>query len=127
MANPASYLATLRRIPDDIILAIAAQDFEENRARQCVCGWAFRESLARELNRDADTPLSTTEAWLAIDSEVRCHERFGGRARQWSRLFIGASEDTPNVEAAFVDRLDEIVRVPAPRRRSRSRTGGDKT
>lgn len=117
MSAPRSYLKTLQRIPDDIILAIAAQDFEESRASRCICGWAFRESLARELNRDPND-ASIAPSYVLVDSEIRCHERFRGGLREWQRLFVGASTDTPNVEAAFVDRLNEIVRVPA-RRKSR--------
>ena len=97
-----SYLDTLRRIPADIILAIAAQDFDEQRGSSCVCGWALRESIARSANV-APEEIQTGYA------PYGCADRFGGDMEEWERLYYGACQSTRNVERAFVKRLDEIV------------------
>lgn len=107
-----TYLETLRRIPDDIVLAIFAHDFDEGHGEQCVCGWALRESMTRELNMPAEDVL----VGLPI---TRCHGRFGGSLREWDDLYWGASNNTAQVENAVVDRLDEIVCRRAVSERSR--------
>ena len=102
----AGYLRTLQRIPDDIILAIAAQDFDERDNERCVCGWAFREKFARETRVD---PNGDAACYAMYDAEMQCADRFGGGEHEWSLLYMGACNDMPNVETAFVSRLDEIV------------------
>ncbi len=104
MSAPETYLDTLRRIPDDIILAIGAQDFDECSFERCVCGWALRERLARELNVE---PESVKAEIFTVPG--RCSELFSGDYTEWHALFQGAMMDTLNVETAFVDRLNEIV------------------
>lgn len=104
--KPAEYLKTLQLIPDDIVLAIAAQDFDEADRLRCVCGWAIRESFARQLAVD---PRSTEITRLYTDTPLTCSQRFGGETVDWAILFIGAEHDTASVETAIVDRLDEVV------------------
>jgi hypothetical protein len=104
--TPEQYLSTLQRIPDDIILAIAAQDFEEGSPARCVCGWAVRESIARAAGIDADT-VELSSCLLTLD----CVERFGGERDEWLHIYYGVMDfRAPAVETAFVDRLNEIVR-----------------
>lgn len=112
MSTPSRLLETLRRIPDEIILAIAGQDFDGADGARCVCGWAFRESLARELNVDP-AGEETFGASLMFNSADLCAERFGGESGEWSDIYGSAftegSGSYRELEFAFVGRLDEIV------------------
>lgn len=117
MSTVKTYLATLLRIPDDIVLAIAAQDFDESLPTRCICGWALRESIARAANRD---PASIGRQWNGSTTR-ECQRRFGGRIDNWWDLFSGAAIDTPAVETAFADRLDIACGgTPVARERERA-------
>ena len=111
-----SYLGTLRRIPDDIVLAIFAQDFYEGANDRCVCGWAVRERMARQFNappenvRLPQVPVMDGSPVLCDeDSFVVAQHLFGGSCEEWRALWDGAAWDTFAVEEAVVDRLNEIV------------------
>lgn len=99
------YLATLRRIPDDIFLAIFSHDFDEGDGDRCVCGWAMREGIARVLGVDADATDETN-----YESYETCQRFFGGDEREWLDLYYDAASRSSEVEMAVVDRLNEIVR-----------------
>lgn len=108
-----TYLDTLRRIPEDIMLAIFAHEFDECDGNVCICGWAVRENLARLNNSDAEDENAYDQnapeggAW---NPPARCAQMFGGEPREWQSLYSNAASN-PDVEAAVVDRLNEIVAV----------------
>ena len=100
------YLKTLRRIPDDIVLAIASREIDVNNRDTCICGWALRENIARSLDKAADDVENPS--W---STSVACADAFGGYVDEWSDVFLGVM-DTPTVsliEAAFVERVLEAV------------------
>lgn len=108
MTTTAQYLETLRRIPDDIVLSMAARPIEPWRFDQCICGWAAREAKARTLNVDA----TETEAYLA---DRDCTAAFGGEPREWADIFGGivttAGRLDEMVEEAFTLRVMEAAGV----------------
>lgn len=113
-----TYLETLRLIPEDIFLAIFAQDFHQSRNDSCICGWALREAIAREVNvapEFVSMPTANSFWYDEQDSYVGCADRFGGDIAEWYDLWDGAANDTRKVERAVVDRLNEIVEVPNDR------------
>ena len=108
----ASYLETLRRIPDDVFLAIWASDFDEQAANSCICGWALRHNLLKVTGRDPVTDGDGMDDPLYTDlPSVTLAARFGGESGEWREVFTGAASEYfgPEVELAVVDRLNEIL------------------
>lgn len=111
-----SVLATLRRIPDRIILAVAARDLEMTKNDSCLCGWVIREHLAEISNVGASTvriepPEDADESdWYNTeDSFKKCRAAFGGTLSEWDDVYFGVlhSNELPIIESAYVRRLDE--------------------
>ena len=109
-ANPriAAFRATLDRIPDDVALAIGLRVFDEDALssdQACICGWAIRESIAREVGRDAED--------IDFVGEIvnGCVGRFGGELRDWVHIFLGVEydDDAPLIEEALFDRVMEAA------------------
>lgn len=105
MSTYRQYLTTLRRVPDDIVLATAARDLEPDISDRCLCGWFVREQIARMTGQSAD------EQDVSFDNTVpTCVESFGGSASEWEAIFYGvARDDAPLIERAFVERVLEAV------------------
>lgn len=101
-----AYHATLRRVPDDIILAVATRPIELRESQECVCGWMARETHARRMNVDAAeraTRLSVTSA-LA--------DTYGGSEfDEWCPInwAYGSQIKAENLERAFVERVMEAA------------------
>lgn len=103
------YLATLTRLPDDIVLAVMGRDLDLGYPYECVCGWAVRESIARELGIAASDVASGIQLPNLI--VVECANRFGGSVDEWDRIFIGVCNDQmPLIEEAMARRLDLACR-----------------
>lgn len=98
------YRRTLDRIPDDIVLAIATRLSDETMidGDMCICGWAIREAVAREVQKDA-----VDVSWRDYGAVRReCVERFGGTYGEWNDIFLGVCNDErPLIEAALMDRI----------------------
>lgn len=114
-----SVLKTLRRIPDRIILAVAARDLELGRNDSCLCGWVIREHLAEIANVGASTVRiqpdddADDDAWYGVrNSDKQCRAQFGGTEVEWENIYYGVTHgvtDMPIIESAYVRRLDEAV------------------
>lgn len=112
--NP--YLQTLRRVPDDVILAVATRDIELGQGQSCLVGWVVREHLAAILQQPADDINAygdgddEDEDWTPWE---RAAKLFGGTLREWCNLYtdVEAWEDEARAatEIAFVDRVLEAV------------------
>ena len=98
----ANYLNLLRRIPDDVIRSMATREYDMDDAMRCVCGWAVRDDLLRAIGRD--------DEWL-YNPVGRCVDAFGGSLDEWDDIYHGVlnPERIPDIEKAFVQRLDEAV------------------
>jgi hypothetical protein len=106
--NVATVLNTLRLIPDDVILDMATRTFNMDQSQTCIVGWALRDMLGQP---------HITYSWRAIDDAV---ETFGGTVDEWYNLYIGVchflprgwSDEPylPEIELAFVQRVDEAVK-----------------
>ena|SRR6185503_3398691 len=97
-----SYLTTLRRIPDDVILSMATREFQMYDPPSCICGWAMREDLL----------AATGSQGGGHSGPVRCAARFGGTEQEWGAIFGGVTDTygvLPRIEMAFVRRVDEAV------------------
>lgn len=103
-------LRTLRRIPDSVILSMGTVEYSMGMPHACVCGWAIRADLLAATGTDA------------YDGDPRriASERFGGTWEEWRAIFSGVCYDEhddlrdfpmlPDIELAFVCRIDEAVR-----------------
>lgn len=129
-ANWFLYLKTLRRIPDEIILDMGTRAFDMKEPTTCVCGWALRIAIAPILGRTAEmidpewdgsrhTTIPVPDSRLIEDGvTLRCGKFWGG-VEEWEAVFNGVlpfdgenpySGHLPEIERAFVERLDEAVR-----------------
>lgn len=127
-----SVLATLRRVPDRIILATMGREYDEWSNSSCLCGWFVREKLAEIQNVGASTttlptyPVQPGQTWVpgVRNSHEVCAEMFGGSVAAWEDIWMGVTngEVIPVIERAFVRRVDEAVNPPR-RRRSRKLSG----
>lgn len=107
-----SVLETLRRVPDRIILAVAARDLEFFDNSRCLCGWVVREAIAEIRNmRASRTKLPQLEGdrYFTVNADDECAKRFGGTWYEWHEIYIGVTryDDLPIIESAYVRRLDE--------------------
>ncbi len=102
------YRATLARLPDDIVLAIATRLSPEGMddGNTCVCGWVIREAIAREVLAPAEDQNA-----LRVDIRENCQQRFGGTWDDWSSVFLGVCADANQsiVEEALMDRIMEAA------------------
>jgi hypothetical protein len=80
----------------------------------CVCGWAARIELAKQIGGNPDN--QTITRWVP-DVPNECADLFGGKPSEWNDIFHGvigwasADPDIPQrIELAFTIRLDEAVR-----------------
>lgn len=106
----APFYRTFMRLPRDILLAIAGRDIQPRRWDRCVCGWIFRESLARELGRPASEVNLDTVASSYPPSE--CAHRYGGTYDEWLNVYAGVMDRRrPAVEIGFIRALNARVRT----------------
>jgi hypothetical protein len=106
MSTYRQYLNTLRRVPDDIVLAVATRNVEPLFSDRCLCGWFVREQVEQMTGSSAD------EMDLPYSATIpRCIESFGGTEAEWYRLFrdIYPEPTGASVERAFVERVLEAV------------------
>lgn len=131
-----SALATLRRVPDRIILATMGRKLVLTEGDYCLCGWFVREQLAEMQNVGASTvklcegdlwrhdlpELESAElAWSGAtrrSSAIASAKLFGGTEAEWESIYMGVSEKRewryPLIEAAFVTRVDEACGFGPP-------------
>jgi hypothetical protein len=106
MIDTSSYLATLRRIPDDVILSMATRPIDLPHYNSCVCAWAARETYARKHNADAGDDLLQHTGLRLLEAQ------YGGDAEtEWQRVNQAFRSDAESalLEEAFVDRVLECV------------------
>jgi len=120
----------LRRVPDEIILAVASRHLELGEPTQCVCGWVIREAiggLAQQDPEEISLGLDFEESWVedgprTIPRRLRrklddaggippnmCAALYGGRPDSWEMLYYGVTDeadpDYAPIEQAFVERV----------------------
>lgn len=95
-------LENLRRIPDDVILAMASRDIEPSNAFKCVCGWAARELHSKLNGTDADN--NTGEIFVT----EYLAEQLGGNWLDINGAFT-TTDSLDALEKAFTDRVSEVV------------------
>ena len=109
------FLKTLHLIPDDVILAMATDEFDLEHGSSCVCGMAIREDIF------ANTGYFPGDAHE--DAIEGCKTRFGGTYEQWRDVYWGVSQipeeantnpdypsnHLPEIEEAFVTRVLECL------------------
>lgn len=100
-----SFLQTLRRLPDDVVLDMATREFQMGEPDTCVCGWAIRHALARRLDV---APEDVNGDTVSVHSEEKL---YGGTWQEWYSIFQGVCGDVdlPLIELAFVIRVDEAA------------------
>lgn len=114
------YLDTLRRIPDDIVLAVAGREINPHDAETCICGWAVREYVSEMANVDArsvdncncDRNVRAVYRNMdSFDTPSRCHTAFGGSYERWADVFtnIVAPSESRAIEEAFLWRVMEAA------------------
>lgn len=120
------YLATLRRVPDEVILATANRGMDLGDTTSCLAGWVVREQIGRICNVDPDT-LVVRDRWGLtftfdarkamgskygeyVNSAVGATKLFGGTEEEWAELHNGVvSEEMPDIELAYSIRIEEAV------------------
>lgn len=104
----AAFRRTLDRLPDEIALAIGLRVFHEYDGAACVCGWAIRETIARETNVDPDlvNAPTTPSGWRYTVTE-ELGRRFGGTDSEWNAIFGGVCNpsEASRIEEALFDRV----------------------
>lgn len=123
----------LRRVPDNIILAVASRDLQLQRSDMCLCGWVVREALGQLLKMDPDKVDISGRLELPNGRELYsnpedvCQEMFGGSADVWEEIYLGVTnEEYPayaDIERAFTNRVLEArstrpskLTMPTPER-----------
>lgn len=99
-----AYHATLRRVPDDIILAVGSREIEAESSQQCLCGWVLRETIAKCAGIDAvDVEYQNGVCGLLA-------RRIGGSWLEWFQIFQGITDARVyDIELAFVARVREAA------------------
>lgn len=117
------FLRTLRRIPDDVVLAVATRDLDLNNPQQCLCGWAIREQLAAMNGVAAEEKIAGVGG-VIVDRLVpeQAAALFGGTSKEWTALYLGVQGCVPGgwgnyfpavadaTEEAFARRVAEAAR-----------------
>lgn len=108
------YLKTLRRIPNDVMLAVGTREFAMGEGDSCLCGWAIREKVAecRELADAGTLHVADVGVMGSNFREIeKCVELFGGRYADWEAIYWGVvrSSTVPLIEEAFTLRVMEAV------------------
>jgi len=112
--NVKNVLTTLRRIPNDTFLALGTEDFYMGSPYYCLCGNAVKQELLALVGHE----------YTYSDADLKCMELFGGDYQEWKNIFSGVCFSSteqfdqwgyaypilPEIELAFVQRLNEIVR-----------------
>ena len=114
------YLKTLRRIPKDVVLAVASRHIQPDKNNFCLCGWAVREMMARFNGAPAERKrapegLDANGEWR--DAALESARLFGGNLGEWYEVYYGIT-DSPessgsryaDVETAFTLRVMECAR-----------------
>lgn len=113
MSDYEPYLATLRRVPDDIVLAVASREIEPVEPSSCLCAWVLREYIGRMVNRAADDVDSHGAEAISLmeigGTTDRCAVAFGGTETEWDNIFHHIVTNPSNVERAFMQRVLECV------------------
>jgi hypothetical protein len=110
------HLDTLRRVPDDVILAVASRELGMHDSNACLCGWIVREAVARLADcapEDVYVYDDRTVRLTGEDTVLRsCVKLFGGDRRAWRDIFVGTtmSDRLPDIEVAFTQRVAEAAR-----------------
>jgi hypothetical protein len=102
-------LATLRRIPDAIILDMATRRIDLFFSRSCICGWAMQATFNAPTDYDAWYLTHALSVRSRDEYFLRLVETYGGTPKQWYTLYRGIMDKTAIVEAAFMDRVLEAV------------------
>lgn len=102
------YLKTLRRVPDDVILALGTREFEMDDGPTCLCGWIVKETLEKLKGIGLKLKEVEFDSW---DTGNSCQRLYGGSYGEWQDIFGGVTEEDnfPNIERAFVNRVIEAV------------------
>lgn len=103
-------LKTLRRIPEPIFLDLATRDLDLGDGTRCVVGYVVREALSNAASEVID-PDDHDKYDVAFDSEpASAAAAFGGTEDDWYEIYYGVTDHClPDIELAFIARLDEIV------------------
>lgn len=125
MSRVSPYLATLRRIPAPIRLAMATREFTMESGDLCLVGWAIRESLAYANGKTAEEhqvreamvpiPCQCGEpgcTWAIPESYPAISARlFGGSREEWEDIYTGVTQKgkLPAIEREFVTAVLEAV------------------
>lgn len=101
-----AYHATLRRVPDDIILAVATRPIDIANHAGCVCAWIAREQIATVLQQDADSDAVRFGRRTAQSTPL---DAWGGEYGEWIAIngAYGTLENADALEDAFVARVME--------------------
>jgi len=117
------YYELLKRVPDDVMLAVATRDLDVDMPPRCVCGWVLREAVARLVGKDAGQVRIVTAVKKALpeykssgvdDAFVpdACARLYGGEVDAWEGLFWNITgADHYAIESAFVQRVAEAAQA----------------
>lgn len=126
-SNPrtAAFRATLDRLPDEIALAIGSRLFDLGEPMQCVCGWAVREAIAREVAVTADDVSESMVYGPDFNGsgvKEQCVQRFGGTDDDWDDIFGGVCDHraAPLIEEALFDRVMAAATASPAKRSSQA-------
>lgn len=113
-----AYHATLRRVPDEIMLAVAAQDFNGNDGARCLCGWVVREYAGRLREIDpVQAGVRDVDGRPAWESDEVAASVFGGTDAEWGEIYNAAGDEAVDatnfgeLELAFTLRVMEAAGV----------------
>jgi hypothetical protein len=109
-------LTTLKRVPDDIVLATASRDIELHSGNSCLVGTFVREKFVQMSTLDFEHTDANSApnmgATYYCDVQKNAAELFGGTEKEWDFIFSGVV--TPHlhgpIELAFVKRVDLAVK-----------------
>lgn len=112
----APYLATLRRIPNEIVLSVGSRDMDMGDPMTCLCGWALREGLANMAKlADAERvshyiPSVWPSSYPSNGVPDKCARLFAGDWLEWNAVFMGVTDErAPLIETAFAIRVAECA------------------
>lgn len=106
-----AYHATLRRVPDDIILAVGSREIDMGDGNTCVCGWVIREHIARLTAAAPESIDAYANYGTDGNPRRKCTDAFGGTDEEWSRVYLAPSWKIADLEIALAQRIKEASGV----------------
>jgi hypothetical protein len=100
-----SYLATLNRLSDEVVLDVSTRDLDMGEPQTCLCGWALQAVLSEIAG------VQQPNSGYNVCNQLR--DQAGGTYWEWETIFlgvVGTEENIRRIETAWTMRVNTAVK-----------------